>query len=115
MAATDEQKLKTRLLLGITAAEAAMSVADGDDADGLNVYLDALSALELDELDVILAQAEKVKTRAAVVDNDGVKLDPEEQRRLLRERCSALVGVGIIFTGFVGTVMTQADYEATFE
>jgi hypothetical protein len=79
MAATDAQKLKTRLLLALPLAEVAGP-------------LDALTAPELTELDAILAQAETLKFRAAVVNVDGVSVDPDDQRSLLRQRVYALLG-----------------------
>lgn len=79
MPATEAQKLKTRLLLELPLAEVAGP-------------LDALTTQELAELDVILAEAEKLKFRAAVVNVDGVKVDPADQRDLLRKRVYALLG-----------------------
>jgi hypothetical protein len=79
MAATDTQKLKTRLLLELPLAEVSWP-------------LDQLTVAELTELDAILAEAEKLKFRAAVVNVDGVSVDPTEQRDLLRKRVYALLG-----------------------
>lgn len=78
MPASDSQKLKTRLLLELPLAEVAGP-------------LDMLTTAELAELDVILAEAEKLKFRAAVVDVDGVRVDPSDQRDLLRKRVYALL------------------------
>ena len=58
----------------------------------LSRRIDALNAAELTELQTILAAAEKLKFRAAKLNTDGVSVDPEEQRRLLRDRAWALLG-----------------------
>lgn len=86
MPASDEQKMKARLLLQLR--------LDNTIGDGVNISyrLDSLTTVELAELDEILAEAEKLKFRAAVVNTDGVSVDPEVARNLLRQRLWILIG-----------------------
>ena len=91
MAASPKQKMQARLLLGLPLAD-------------VETAMDALDVEELEELGVILAAAEKAKLRSATVDSDGVKYDPEEDRRVQRDRLSILLSLASPYDGFVGTV-----------
>ena len=104
MAATADQKLKTRLMLGLTKKEAQKTKAAGDDVDGLFYLLDQLDAAELAKLDGYLAEWAEVETDNTIVETDGVTLKPAEKRALLIEAVSILVDIGFNF-GFytVGT------------
>ena len=94
MAATDEQKLKTRLALGISREEAEQTEAAGDSANGLFYLLDALDDAELTQLDAYLTAWEAVDTNTTDINVDGVSISPAKQRAVLLERICALVGYG---------------------
>lgn len=79
MPASTQQKLKTRLMLGVPLTE-------------IETDIDALSADELTELDDILAAFDKVKTRAADVNVDGVSVKADKARCLLIDRAWVLLG-----------------------
>lgn len=96
MAATADQKLKTRVFLGITKEDAAKTIAAGDAADGLFVQLDALDSAELAQLDVYLARVAEFGVGTDVkIKTDGVDIDPSRDRALLTADICTLVGIGI--------------------
>ena len=92
MAATAEQKLKAPLILGVP-------LADIEDA------LDALTTEQLALLDEAIAKYEPLRFRGAKLNADGVSVDPEDERRLVRDYVSALLNVANPYGGWVGTVI----------
>lgn len=102
MAATANQKLKTPLILGVPLAS-------------IEVELDALSADKLTLLDEAIAKYDALRFRAAVLNVDGVSVDPEDERKLVRDYVASLLEIANPFAGYVATVMTAADYEDTFQ
>lgn len=95
MAASAGQKLAARLALGITKVDAALTLAAGDDEDGLFYLLDQLDAAELTKLDVLLTAWGEVAIDGAKIIADGANLDPARDRGLILDQLCALVGYGL--------------------
>lgn len=75
-------KTRTRLVLGVAKADQAP----------LDELLDALSGFEVGLLTKLLSEWDETKTDNTVIASDGVTIDPEAKRRLVREEVAKLVG-----------------------
>lgn len=94
MTATADQKLKTRVFLGITKEVAAQTIAAGDEDDGLFYLLDQLDAAELAHLDTLLERVAELGTDGTTMKVDGVDIDPARDRSLVAADLCTLVGIG---------------------
>lgn len=95
MAATYSQKLKTRLLLGVSieTVEPAFAAIDALPTDE--------STAIYTELDELLAAAEDVKVATTRIKAEGADIDPERDRAVIRQRVADLLGVGADPFGFL--------------
>ncbi|MNS39860.1 hypothetical protein D3C72_721580 [compost metagenome] len=82
MPATNEQKIKARLLLG----------APKHDKAAIDALIDGLDDAELAEFEAILLESADVATSNTTGTVEGVNLDDPGRRQLLAERMANLIG-----------------------
>lgn len=95
MPVTTGQRVKCRLLLGVT---------DPDAETTLNTALDALIAEEVTEVEAILAAAADLELQRVQFSSDGITLDQVAQYDALRDRLAITIRVANNYAGYVGTV-----------